>query len=259
MAEFWDFSLDETVIHDIPTMVDYILSIREGFTRLAYVGFSQGSTQGFATLSLRRDMNDKIALMVGLSATTKPKGMKNRLVQALTRASPELIYLFFSRKIFLKSVVFWRELFSARAYTALMDFCQGSLFGWDSAHIRFMDKMIAYQHLYAFTSSKLIVHWFQIMRAGKMQMYDEGSPVQIGEGHVVPQFTLDAIRSKVALFLGGRDSLVDNEYTKSHLGESVVHVTEIPDYEHLDFLWANDVDSRIYTKIIDLLSETFQA
>lgn len=255
-GEFWDFSLDELILQDLPTMIDYVLTESPGYTKLTYVGFSQGSTIGFATLSMRKDMNEKIGLMIGLAATTKPKGMKNRLVQALTRASPELIYLFFSRRIFIKMVVFWRELFSARAYTAAIDVCQKMLFGWESNHIRFLDKMIAYQHLYAFTSSKLIVQWFQIMRSKRLQMYDEGSPVTLGSGHVVPRYALEAITTKIALFLGGRDTLVDNEYTKKHLGSSVVHVTEVAEYEHLDFLWAHDVDTRIYPKIIQLINES---
>lgn len=256
-TEFWDFSLDETIMHDIPTMVDYILSQAIGHVRMTYVGFSQGSTQGFGTLALRRDMNEKIGLMIALAATTKPKGMKSRLVQALTKASPELIYLFFSRKIFLKMVVFWKELFFARAFTRIIDMCQAALFGWESAHIRALDKIIAYQHLYAFTSSKIIVHWFQIMRSGRFQMYDEGSPVQIGSGCVVPRYTLDAISTKIALFLGGRDTLVDNAYTKDHLGDSVVHVTEIEEYEHLDFLWADDLDTRVYPQILGLMNQEF--
>jgi lysosomal acid lipase/cholesteryl ester hydrolase len=154
-------------------------------------------------------------------------------------------------------VVFWKELFFARAFSRIIDRCQLALFGWESTHIRTLDKIIAYQHLYAFTSSKLIVHWFQIMRAGRFQMYDEGSPVQIGSGHVVPRYTLDAISTKIALFLGGRDTLVDNSYTKEHLGDSVIHVTEIEEYEHLDFLWASDLDTRVYPAILRLMNEEF--
>lgn len=250
--EFWNFSLDETVQHDLPRMIEYILSRSPRFTQITYVGFSQGSSQGFAMLSLNPEINKKVSLMIALAATTKPMGMTNRLVQAMTKASPETLYLFFSRRIFIRSVNFWCNLLSPRAYAFIIDRCQGALFNWSSARIRPIDKYAAYQHLYAFTSCKLIVHWFQIMRSGAFQMYDEGSPVRVYAGHVVPRYALDTITTKIALFLGGRDTLVDNEYTERHL-RSVVHVTKAPEYEHLDFLWAHDVDTRIYHGILDLL------
>ncbi len=254
-TQFWDFGLDEVAGIDLPTMIDHVLGCSHGHRSLVYIGFSQGSTNGFQALALRPELNQKVHLMIALAATTKPKGMTNRLVQAMTKASPEIIYLFFSRRIFLKMVCFWKELFAPRIYTILIDWCMKVLFQWDNQHIRFQDKIIAYQHLYAFTSSKLIVHWFQIMRSKRLQMYDEGSPTQFGEDHVVPRYTLDAISTKIALFLGGRDTLVDNSYTRSHLTSSIVHVTEIPEYEHLDYLWANDVDNIVYPAIIDLISQ----
>lgn len=253
--EFWDFSIDETIIHDMPAMIDHVAKHNKSGKKITYIGFSQGSSQGFAVLSLRKDVDEKVGFMIGLAATTKPKGMTNRLVQALTKASPEIIYLFFSRRIFLKKVVFWRNLFSPRAYVHMIDWCQGQLFGWQGSHITFLDKTIAYQHLYAFTSSKLIVHWFQIMRSRGFQMYDEGSPVHFGDGPVVPRYTFEAIQTPIALFLGGRDTLVDNEYTKTHLGNNIVHVTEIPEYEHLEFLWANDLDTRVYPEILRLIEQ----
>jgi len=253
-SEFWDFSLDEVVGQDIPAMVDYVLESCRDFKKIVYVGFSQGSTLAFASLSIQPKLNEQIGLMIGLAATTKPKGMKNRLVQALNRASPELNYLFFSRQIFLRNVNFWKKILSARAYTSAIDMCLKLLFGWECKHMRYLDKAIAYQHLYSFTSSKLIVHWHQIMRSKRLQMYDDGSPVALGENAVVvPRYTLEAISTRIALFLGGKDTLVDNEYTKTHLGDSVIHVTEIAEYEHLDFLWAHDVDTSIYPAILDLL------
>lgn len=251
--EFWDFSLEETIQYDVPCMIDYVLGCCPAFEKLVYIGFSQGTTQGFAALSLIDHLNDKVSLLIGLSATTKPKGMTNRLVKALTKTSPELLFLFFGRKIFIRSVSFWRNVMSPVMFTRSIDWCQHQLFGWDGMHIRPHDKIIAYQHLYAFTSSKLIVHWFQIMRSHRLQMFDEGSPVQFGDGHVVPQYRLKAIRTPIALFIGGRDSLVDNEYTKRHLDHCTIHVEELEDYEHLDFLWAHNVDTKIYPHILHLL------
>jgi lysosomal acid lipase/cholesteryl ester hydrolase len=180
--------------------------------------------------------------------------MTNRLVQALIKATPELIFLVFSRRVFISSVSFWRELFSPRAYVYAIDTCLKGLFGWSCANLLYTDKIVAYQHLYAFTSSKLIAHWFQIMREKRFQMFDEGSPVRFGEGPLVPTFNLRNIKTPIALFLGGLDTLVDNKWTKEHL-KSVVRTVEISDYEHLDFLWGKNIDEILFPEIFDILSK----
>jgi lysosomal acid lipase/cholesteryl ester hydrolase len=41
---------------------------------ISYIGFSQGSTVGFATLALSKLINSKVNVMIALAATTKPKG-----------------------------------------------------------------------------------------------------------------------------------------------------------------------------------------
>ncbi len=47
------------------------------------------------------------------------------------------------------------------------------LFSWYSRNISQEQKLAAYAHLYSFTSVKAVVHWFQIMRTGAFQMYDD--------------------------------------------------------------------------------------
>jgi lysosomal acid lipase/cholesteryl ester hydrolase len=70
---FWDFSLDELAIYDIPTIVDYILSTTQQ-PSLTYVGFSQGTASCFAALALNVPLNTKIEQVIALAATTVPKG-----------------------------------------------------------------------------------------------------------------------------------------------------------------------------------------
>lgn len=70
-AQFWDFSLDEMALYDVPTIVDYILQ-ETGFPSLTYIGFSQGTTQCFAALSTNKNLNSKINHFIALAGTTKP-------------------------------------------------------------------------------------------------------------------------------------------------------------------------------------------
>jgi lysosomal acid lipase/cholesteryl ester hydrolase len=59
-VEFWDFSIDEITRYDLPDTVDYILKLT-GATSLSYIGFSQGSVQGFASLAINPSLKEKVA------------------------------------------------------------------------------------------------------------------------------------------------------------------------------------------------------
>ena len=73
-GKFWNFSFDQIALDDLPSTVDYILGITHK-SSLSYVGFSQGSAQGFAGLCLNRDLNKKINLFIALAPVTKPIGL----------------------------------------------------------------------------------------------------------------------------------------------------------------------------------------
>jgi lysosomal acid lipase/cholesteryl ester hydrolase len=72
--DFWDFSIDHIATIDFPDTVDYILKTTEA-PSLSYIGFSQGSAQGFAGLSLSPDLQSKVNLFIALAPSTKPKGI----------------------------------------------------------------------------------------------------------------------------------------------------------------------------------------
>lgn len=107
--KFWDFSMDEFALYDIPDVIDYILDTTAQDS-LAYIGFSQGSAQAFAALSLHPKLNDKVKVFVALAPAMAPKGLHIGVVDALVKASPSLMYLFFGRKAILSSAIFWQSI-----------------------------------------------------------------------------------------------------------------------------------------------------
>ena len=42
---------------------------------LSYIGFSQGTAQGFSALSMSRKLNKQVNLFIALAPATKPKGI----------------------------------------------------------------------------------------------------------------------------------------------------------------------------------------
>ena len=123
-------------------------------------------------------------------------------------------------------------------------------------------KLAAYPHLYSFTSTKSVVHWFQIMRNGVFQMYDDevNGPLNLARGakyYKVVKFPTRNIKTPIVLVYGGSDSLVDINVMLKELPRHT-RVVGVPHYEHLDFLWATDVDRCVFPHVLDALASVSQ-
>ena len=85
-SQFWNYSLDEFAWRDIPDSIEYVLEVT-GEKSLSYVGFSQGSAQAFAALSICPALNDKINLFVALAPAIAPPGLSAPIVDGLMKSS----------------------------------------------------------------------------------------------------------------------------------------------------------------------------
>ncbi|CAG8517859.1 610_t:CDS:2 [Funneliformis caledonium] len=229
-SRFWEFSIDEFALYDLPDTIDYILETT-GAPSLTYIGFSQGTAQSFAALSISPKLNKKVNLFISLAPATNPKGLQNPIVDAFIKASPNIVYLFFGRKAFLTMTMFWQRVLYPPIFTELLDKSMKFLFGWKGMNMTKEQKAVSYYHLYSFTSVKSLVHWFQIIRASNFQMYDE-LPPYLSMGHSCHNFPTKQIKTPIGVFYGGSDSLVDIGFLLKQLPEPVF-VKEVQPYEHL--------------------------
>jgi lysosomal acid lipase/cholesteryl ester hydrolase len=85
-SKFWDFSIDEFAWHDIPDSIEYILETTK-VSSIGYIGFSQGTAQAFAALSIHPKLNDKVKVFIGLAPALSPTGLAAPLVDGLMKAS----------------------------------------------------------------------------------------------------------------------------------------------------------------------------
>ncbi|KAK5239920.1 cholesterol esterase, partial [Exophiala xenobiotica] len=171
-TKFWDFSIEEFAFHDIPNTVDYILNTASQST-LSYIGFSQGTAQAFAALSIHPGLNDKVNVFIALAPAMSPAGLSNGIVDALVKTSPDVLFLAFGRKSILSSATMWQSILYPPIFVRLIDMSLSFLFAWYGRNISVQQKLAAYPHLYSFTSTKSVVHWFQIIRNKSFQMYDD--------------------------------------------------------------------------------------
>ncbi|KAI4219148.1 MAG: hypothetical protein L6R36_008530 [Xanthoria steineri] len=253
---FWDFSMDQFAFHDIPDSIDYILATTAQ-PSLSYIGFSQGTAQAFATLSIHPNLNDKIDVFIALAPAMSPAGIHNGFVDALTKASPDVLFLAFGRRSILSSATMWQAILYPPIFVRLIDMSLAFLFNWGSKNISAHQKLAAYPHLYSFTSTKTIVHWFQIIRNKCFQMYDDDvqAPLSLGASeryYKVAKFPTRNIKTPIVLIYGGSDSLVDINIMLRELPKHTV-ANEIPHFEHLDFLWAEHVETLVHPQVFEAL------
>ncbi|KAG5636637.1 hypothetical protein H0H81_007346 [Sphagnurus paluster] len=254
-SKFWDFSIDDFAWHDIPDSIQYILDITKS-SKLSYIGFSQGTAQAFAALSIHPQLNEKIDVFIALAPALSPAGLAANIVDSLMKTSPTLLFLFFGRKSILSSAAMWQSIIYPPIFTKLIDRSLIFLFNWHSHNISPAQKIGAYAHLYSFASVKSVVHWFQIMRNGAFQMYDDDvmSPVirTSVSSYRPARFPTRNIVTPVVLMYGDTDSLVDIDAMLKQLPpHTLAH--RLHGYEHLDVLWGKDVHKDVIPTVLQQL------
>jgi lysosomal acid lipase/cholesteryl ester hydrolase len=254
--EFWNFSIDEFAFHDIPDSISYILETTSQES-LSYIGFSQGTAQAFATLAIHPKLNQQVNVFIALAPAMSPAGLSNGVVDALVKASPQVLFLLFGRRSILSSATMWQSFLYPPIFVKLIDIGLSFLFRWGTKNISMSQKLAAYPHLYSFTSTKSVVHWFQIIRNRSFQMYDDDvhPPISLRSSSKytkVAKYPTRNIKTPIVLVYGGSDSLVDIKVMLKELPPQTV-ATEIPHYEHLDFLWARDVNEQVFRHVFDAL------
>lgn len=253
-AKYWDFSIDDFIAYDMPTSIDYVLKVTKSRS-LSYIGFSQGTAQGFGCFSSNLDLAEKINLFVALAPTTTVRGFNHRIVNAMINLQPEIVYRIFGKKAFLSTTLFWRRILTRSLFTKLMDYSNNFLFGWTGSNFLEAEKSALYNHIYSYTSVKVVAQWFQIQQSGRFQMYDDAQHTR-GSGYRpyrTPVYHLANMKCPVALFYGGADTLPN---FKSLLDElEPVYVRREPELEHLCFMWGKDAHTTIFPDVVRLLRQ----
>ena len=198
-------------------------------------------------------------MFIGLAPAMSPAGLRNGVVDALVKASPEVLFLAFGRRSILSSATMWQSILYPPIFVRIIDMSLSFLFAWSGKNISIDQKLAAYPHLYSFTSTKSVVHWFQIIRNKSFQMYDDDvqAPLSLGASdryYRVAKFPTRNIKTPIMLVYGGSDSLVDIRVMLKELPKHTV-AKEVPHFEHLDFLWGQEVETLVFPHVFEALSE----
>ncbi|XP_059621013.1 lipase 3-like [Phlebotomus argentipes] len=263
---FWDFSWHEIGVFDIPAMIDYTLR-ETGKKKLSYVGHSQGTTVLFVTLSLRPEYNAKIDIVNSLAPVAYMPNIKSPFIRYFAP------FVFIIDKI--TSLLGMNEFapstpmmqlggyFLCKDNSIFQELCANSLFliaGFNSEQLNrtVLPLMLAFTP--AGASSKQLVHYGQLFNSGKFRQFDYGWLGNLRKygSFQPPEYPLEAITAPIALHFSDNDwlsAVSDVQHLQSRL-RSVVGAFRVPlaAFNHLDFIFAIDVKSLLYDRVISLMN-----
>ncbi|KAJ8730003.1 hypothetical protein PYW07_017041 [Mythimna separata] len=269
--DFWDFSWDEIGRYDLPAMIDYVLDTKN-HTHLIYVGHSQGSTAFFVMASELSAYNDKISLMIALSAPTAIPNMKSpflNFLKIVTLFHPEHlfslaremgIYEFLPStdlvKHFTPIVCGTEELAEIICGNIMFLFC-----GFDAAQLNMTQLPVIFSHQPSGASIKQVEHYSQAVLSGKFRRFDHGETKNVEKygSKMPPEYPVENITTPIVLFYSDNDWLVsydDTEALRKRL-QNVVEMYQVPypHFNHVDYLFAKDVKTLVFNKLSSVIND----
>ena len=87
-----------------------------------------GTAQAFAALSTHPRLNDRVNVFIGLAPAMSPAGLTNGIVDALMKASPEVLFLIFGRRSILSSATMWQSILYPPIFVRIIDMSLTFLF-----------------------------------------------------------------------------------------------------------------------------------
>ncbi|XP_013390621.1 lysosomal acid lipase/cholesteryl ester hydrolase [Lingula anatina] len=261
--EFWDWSWDEMAKYDLPAMIDYTLKVT-GVSQIHYVGHSQGTLIMFAHTSQNPDFAKKFKSFIAMGPVATIAHAKGPLL-LLSDFSDKDIFDLFGRKDFAPNskLMDWisKEVCGHKDINIL---CSNILFllcGFDSKQFNVSRTPVYFSHVPAGTSVKNMVHYAQMARSGKFQMFDFGSAAANKEHYnqsSAPQYDPAKAQAPTYLYYGQNDWLADPQDVQDTLVPFLPNIKvsqEIPQWEHMDFIWAMDAPSVLYDKLIGIMKQ----
>ncbi|CAL8120119.1 unnamed protein product [Orchesella dallaii] len=264
--QFWDFSFHEIGYYDLPAYIDYILT-NTGEPELFYIGHSMGTIAFWILMSEHPEYNSKIHSMFAMGPVAFLNGTVSP-IHYLADISTELRAaeaLFGDREFLPQNGVvskLHKTVCEEKFLKSLI--CENILFlmcGFDRAQLNETMLPVIVAHTPAGTSSHTVIHFLQLMKSGKFRQFDFGkrhNKKRYGSEQP-PEYDLKKVTTKVALFYGQNDWLAVPkdvlELSKALPNVVVTYKVKLEAFNHLDFLYAVDINKLLYNDLLKLLKE----
>ncbi|NXX50586.1 LIPM Lipase, partial [Tricholaema leucomelas] len=260
-AEFWDFSFHEMAMYDLPAMINFMLQ-KTGQKQIYYVGYSQGCTIAFIAFSSMPELGQKIktffalAPVVTASHTKSPIMKMSFLLDKQFRMSQLLLG---KTDVSLRIRKLWRFLPKLCRHPLLHKPCANLFFllgGYNKKNLNMTRLDVYTAHFPDRTSVKNIIHWAQVKKSGEFKAFNYGSENRAMYHQETPPFyQIEEMSVPTVVWSGGQDwvaNLKDIHLLLPRIAHLVTY-SNIPDWNHWDFIWGLDAPRRLYSSILELM------
>jgi len=267
--DYWKFSWDEMAKYDLPTSLSYVLQ-KTGAEKLFYVGHSMGSTTYLVMNSLNQTWADRVELATFFA----PVAYVDHMISPLKYVAPfsfavdwvaeHLGMGEFGLSEWLQNLL---AKFVCDDESWLEVVCENVVFlitGYDMKQMNETMLPVIVDHLPAGTSTYTVLQYAQEINTKTFSGFDWGSEEKNLEHHGLPKpplYNLRDVNTPIALFWGDNDWLVQPADLLKIISDcySVLYNSsyKVPweGWNHLDFLYAIDVDKFVNQPFIDLLKD----
>jgi lysosomal acid lipase/cholesteryl ester hydrolase len=262
---YWHFTWDEMAKYDLPTSLDYVLKTT-GKEKMFYVGHSMGSTTYLVMNSLNQTWADRVELATFFA----PVAYVDHMTSPIAWIAPFSGFVdwiaehmglgeFIPSNWFMDIVA---SLFCSDG-SWLEGVCENVVFllcGYDSKQMNETMLETIVQHLPAGASTYTILHYAQEVNSKEFMGFDWGEEMnQVHHGQSTPPlYHLEDVNTQIALFWGDGDWLVEpGDLLKIISGvQNIYRDYQVPweGWNHLDFMYAIDVDKFINEPFIDMIN-----
>jgi len=263
-AKFWKWSFDEMGQYDIPAMVDYILNHTKQ-QKLNYIGHSQGTVAlVVSAITQGPEFKKKISNFFALAPAVYLANMTSPLKHftGLAQTTKHLIELFDNGEILPSNKQnSWLQTAFCKTLPETCENLAFTIFGSQSKFINEARLPVYVAHDPSGTSVQNMVHWSQIIDQNNFELsyYDYGSDesnYQHYRQKKPPVYNISLFDIPTYIFCGTSDTVVNitNCQKLAVKLPRAMRLFEIPDYSHIDFLYAIDARTKVYQHIIDILN-----
>jgi pimeloyl-ACP methyl ester carboxylesterase len=268
-SQYWNFTLDDMAIYDLPANIDYILDYTNN-EKITYIGHSQGTIQFFAANCVK-NLADKIERFVGLGPVMFVNHVESPIVKVvLSLRIDHLIHW-----LGLNNILLWPKILNVQLKDVVKPikrtvwrFIQLICGVGEEFNIELERMPVMGRHEPGGTGMLNMMHWIQLMRSGNFQRFDFGEEenMRVYGQPTAPLYDLEFMKENLKdldmlLVRGGSDGLVsqpdfDNllDVLKDKTPETLEHMI-VPKYGHLDYVWAKDSLETVNKPVIEFLKK----
>lgn len=263
--QYWNFSFEHMAVYDLPAVIEYVQH-RSNSSKVAYVGYSQGTAIMFALLGLRPEYAQVVQPFIAM-APVAFVGHNKSPVRYFARSAPILRLIGGEFLPSVNLVNLMAEMFCRHQLRAV---CRNLMFligGSDYNHLN-SSRIDVYLHFTpSSTSTWDIAHWAQLVNSDRFARFDYGTAQENFQAYgvkLVPDYPLHNVSSKakIALFRGLNDVFVQEEdisRLKRILAEEGKvdliedFVVSDPNWTHLDFIFGLNSGRLFIDRLIQVL------